>query len=168
MLFVQADCGCHAALSRSIALRVVIIFRMTATMMTLDFLSASARRLCKALRAGLYRLALRAAIEDITDRHPTTVDAAVSLELAAVEVIWCKADEGGDLFAGHLPEFWQQGDECEGQHRADTWHGGQQLIALSESHIGGNHLGQALVEEADIGLQSRLAAFAEPPQHGIF
>jgi hypothetical protein len=51
-------------------LRVVIIFRMTATMMTLDFLSASAR-------------------------HPTTVDAAVSLELAAVEVIWCKADEGG-------------------------------------------------------------------------
>ena len=45
---------------------------------------------------------------------------------------------------------------------------GQQLIALSESHIGGNHLGQALVEEADIGLQSHLAAFAEPPQHGIF
>jgi hypothetical protein len=35
VLFVQADCGCHAALSRSIALRVVIIFRMTATMMTL-------------------------------------------------------------------------------------------------------------------------------------
>src|SRR5262249_60662309 len=26
-------------------------------------------------------------VEDITDRHPTTVDAAVSLELAAVEVI---------------------------------------------------------------------------------
>src|SRR4029453_15787415 len=50
-------------------------------------------------------------VEDITDRHPTTVNAAVSLELAAVEVIWCKADEGGDLFAGHLPEFWQQGDE---------------------------------------------------------
>src|SRR4030095_6765338 len=41
-------------------------------------------------------------------------------------------------------------------------------IALSESHIGGNHLGQALVEEADIGLQSHLAAFAEPPQPGIF
>src|SRR6516162_334971 len=41
-------------------------------------------------------------------------------------------------------------------------------IAMSESHIGGNHLGQALVEEADIGLQSHLAAIAEPPQHGIF
>src|SRR5204862_3316382 len=30
-------------------------------------------------------------VEDVTDRHPTTVDAAVSLELATVEVIWCKA-----------------------------------------------------------------------------
>ena len=35
---------------------------MTATMMTLDFLLASARRLEKALRAGLCRLALRAAM----------------------------------------------------------------------------------------------------------
>src|SRR5215475_15466999 len=50
-------------------------------------------------------------VEDVTDRHPTTIDAAVSLELSAVEVIWCKTDEGGDLFAAHLPEFWQQGDE---------------------------------------------------------
>src|SRR5262249_9060413 len=44
-------------------------------------------------------------VEDITDRHPTTVDAAVSLKLAAVEVIGCEADEGGDLFTAHLPEF---------------------------------------------------------------
>src|SRR5262249_27667324 len=69
-------------------------------------------------------------VEDVTDRHPTTIDAAVSLELAAVEVIWREADEGGDLFAAHLPEFWQQGDEREGQHRADAWHRGQQFIAL--------------------------------------
>jgi hypothetical protein len=40
---VLDHCGCHAALSRSIALRVVIIFRMTATMMILDFLLAWAR-----------------------------------------------------------------------------------------------------------------------------
>ena len=66
-------------------------------------------------------------VKDVTDRHPTTIDAAVSLELAAVEVIRCEADEGGDLFAAHLPEFWQQGDEREGQHRADAWHRGQQL-----------------------------------------
>ncbi len=35
LLLAQADLSCHAALSRSIALRVVIIFRMTATTMTL-------------------------------------------------------------------------------------------------------------------------------------
>src|SRR5262245_35526219 len=33
-------------------------------------------------------------VEHITERHPTAVDAAVSLELAAVEVIGCEADEG--------------------------------------------------------------------------
>src|SRR5262249_5617317 len=32
-------------------------------------------------------------VEDVRDRHPTAIDAAVSLELAAVEVIWCEADE---------------------------------------------------------------------------
>jgi hypothetical protein len=50
VLLAQADRGRHAALSRSIALRVVIIFRMTATMMTLDFLSAAARRLSRKYR----------------------------------------------------------------------------------------------------------------------
>src|SRR5262249_26892124 len=62
VLLAQADRACHAALSRSIALRVVIISRMTATIMALDFLSVSAMRLWKVLRAGLYRLALRAAM----------------------------------------------------------------------------------------------------------
>ena len=33
-------CSCHDALWRSMALRAVIIFRMTATMMTLGFFSA--------------------------------------------------------------------------------------------------------------------------------
>ena len=107
-------------------------------------------------------------VEDITDRHATTVDAAVSPELAAIEVVWRETDEGGDLLAAHLPELWQQGDEREGQHRADAWHRGQQLIELSESSIGGDHLGQALVEEADIGLKSRQAAFVEAPEHGVF
>jgi hypothetical protein len=40
----------------------IIILRITATMMTLDFLLAAARRLENSLRAGLYRLALRAAM----------------------------------------------------------------------------------------------------------
>ena len=102
------------------------------------------------------------------DRHPTTVDIAVSFQLATIEVIWRETDEGGDLLAAHLPEFRQQGDEGEGQHRADAWHRGQQLVELSESSIGGDHLGQALVEEADIGLQSDQTAFAELPEHDIF
>src|SRR5262245_39419707 len=142
---------------------------MTATMMTLDFFVGGGEAFVEGFEGGTVTACAEGGhVKDITDRHPTTVDAAVSLELAAVKVIGCEADEGGDLFAAHLPEFWQQGDEREGQHRADAWHRGQQLIALSESHIGGNHLGQALVEEADIGLQSHLAAFAEPPEHGIF
>src|SRR5262245_64124060 len=56
-------------------------------------------------------------VKDVTDRHPTTVDAAVSLEFAAVEVIGCEADEGGDLFAADLPEFWQNGDVSVGMHQ---------------------------------------------------
>ena len=107
-------------------------------------------------------------VEYITDRHSTPEDAAVSPELAAIEIVWCKTDEGGDLLAAHLPEFWQQGDERKGQHRADTWHRGQQVIEPSESSIGGDHLGQALVEETDIGFKSCQSAFAEPPEHGIF
>ena len=68
----QADRGCHAALSRSMALRVVIIFRMTATMMTLDFLSASARRLEKALRAGSASIASRVQVRATSRRISRT------------------------------------------------------------------------------------------------
>jgi hypothetical protein len=75
-------------------------------------------------------------VEDISDRHSTPEDAAVSPELAAVEIVWCKTDERGYLLAAHLPEFWQQGDERKGQHRADAWHRGQQVIEPSESSIG--------------------------------
>src|SRR5262249_7616987 len=74
-------------------------------------------------------------------------------------------------FAAHLPEFWQQGDEREGQHRADAWHRGQQLIALSDSTIGGNHLGQALVElfglicrtDSPAASRARMIPRSEPP-----
>src|SRR5258705_9877680 len=70
-------------------------------------------------------------VEDITDRHPTTVDTSVSPELATVEVIWCETDEHGDLLAAHLPEFWQQGDERKGQHRA------RRLASRSAGHRAG-------------------------------
>src|ERR1700686_2949782 len=74
-------------------------------------------------------------VEDVTDWHPTTVNTAMPPELAAIEVVRCETDEGGNLLAAHLPEFWQQGDEREGQHRADARHRGQELITLSESNI---------------------------------
>ena len=135
----------------------------------LGFLVGVGKTIGEGLESGIVSACAEGChVEDITDRHPTAVDTAVSPELATVEVVWCETDEGGDLLAAHRPEFWQQGDEREGQHRADARHRGEQLIELSESSIGGNHLGQALVEEADIGLQSDQAAFAEPPEHGIF
>jgi len=43
VLLAQAAVGCHSVLSRSMALRVTIILRITATMMTLDFLPAATR-----------------------------------------------------------------------------------------------------------------------------
>src|SRR5215831_6663524 len=41
-------------------------------------------------------------VEHVTDWQPTTVDAAMSFEPAAVEVIRGETDEGGDLLAAHL------------------------------------------------------------------
>ena len=43
MLLAQTEEGRHLVLSRSMALRVTIILRITATMMTLGFLPAAAR-----------------------------------------------------------------------------------------------------------------------------
>jgi hypothetical protein len=42
------------------------------------------------------------------------------------------------------------------------------LVEPSESSLGDDHLGQAPIEEADIGFKSCQSAFAEPPEHGIF
>ena len=50
-----------------------------------------------------------------------------------------------------LAQLGQQGDERGGQYRPDARHGGEQPISLSETDIGRNDLGQALVEERDVG-----------------
>src|SRR3954454_13103720 len=88
-------------------------------------------------------------VEDVADRHAAAVDAAMSSELAAIEVVWGETDEGGNLLAAHAAELGQQGDEGEGEHRADAWHGGQALVAASKIRLGGDHLGEALVEEQE-------------------
>ena len=52
----------HGVSLRSIALSVMIILRITATMTTFGFFPVAARRLWKALSAGLQRMAIRAAM----------------------------------------------------------------------------------------------------------
>jgi transposase len=49
--------------------------------------------------------------------------------------------------------------EGEGEHGADSWHRGQARVTPREIGVGGDHLSQALFEEADIGLHPRQAAF---------
>lgn len=106
-------------------------------------------------------------IEDVTDWHAAAVDAAMSFELAAVEVVRRKSDEGSDLLAAHLPELWQESDKSEGQRRTHAAHRGQQFIALSENGIGSDYLGHAFVEQMDIGLKPREATFVEASQYSI-
>src|SRR5215204_4197261 len=50
---------------------------------------------------------------------------------------------------------------------ADPWHRGQARVTPREIGLGGDRLGEALLEEADIGLDPRQAALGEAPEHGI-
>src|SRR4051794_34385386 len=99
-------------------------------------------------------------VEGVLDRDGSAVDASMSPELAAVEVVWRETDEGGDLFAAHATELRQQGDEGESEHGADPWHRGQARVTPREIGLGGDRLGEALLEEADIGLDPRQAGLA--------
>src|SRR5262249_43722843 len=65
-------------------------------------------------------------VEDVTDRHSAAVDAAMSFELATVEVVRRNSDKGSDLLAAHLTELWQESDQGEGQRRTHAAHRGQQ------------------------------------------
>jgi hypothetical protein len=105
----------------------------------------------EAIAEGLERAVVAARaeschVEDVADRHAAAVDAAMSPELAAIGVIACETDEGGDLLAVHLAELRQQGDEGEGEHWTDAWRRGQAGVALRESRLRGDHLGETLVE----------------------
>src|SRR3954462_5230525 len=52
-------------------------------------------------------------VEEVSDRHCSAVDTAVSPQLAAVEIVGRETDESGDLFAAHATELRQQGEEGE-------------------------------------------------------
>ena len=91
----------------------------------------------------------------------------MSPQLAAVEIVGRETDQSGDLFAAHATELRQQGDEGESEHGADPWHRGQALVTPREIGLGGDRLGEALLEEADIGLYPRQTALGEAPEHGV-
>src|SRR5215472_10994615 len=96
-MLAQADLGCHATLSRSMALRIVFILRMTATITTLGFLVGCSKTTVKCFEGGIIPGCTESShVKDVTDRHTTTVDAAMSFKLSAVEVVRCKADKRGD------------------------------------------------------------------------
>ena len=84
-----------------------------------------------------------------------------------VERLSALADESGDLFAAHATELRQQGDEGESEHGADPWHRGQARVTPRRIGLGGDRLGEALLDEADIGFDPRQAALGEAPEHGI-
>ena len=106
-------------------------------------------------------------VEHVADWQPATVDATMSFEPTAVEVIRREANKGGNLLAPHLAEFRQQRDEAKGERGADAPHRGQQFITPRETGIAGDDLCHPSVEQKNIGLKARQAAFIEAPQHGI-
>ena len=65
-------------------------------------------------------------VEDAPNWRAAAPDATYTSEFSAVEVIRRNTDESRDLFAAHLSELWQQGNERDGQHWTDAWHRDQQ------------------------------------------
>ena len=47
-------------------------------------------------------------VEDVSDRHAAAIDAAMSAELATVEIVGRETDQRGDLFAAHATELRQR------------------------------------------------------------
>ena len=41
-------------------------------------------------------------VENVTDRQAPAIDAAMTAKLAAVEVVRCESDKGGDLLSAHV------------------------------------------------------------------
>src|SRR5215213_5248836 len=105
------------------ALRVVIIFRMTATIIDLGLLVGEGKPFGEGFEVRVVSAcAKRSHVENVSDWHATTIDAAVPLELAAVKVVWSEADERGDLFATNSTEFGQQCEEGKGKGGPDPRH----------------------------------------------
>ena len=69
-------------------MRVVIIFRIDGDDDDLGFFGGGGEAIVEGFEGGTVTACAEGGhVEDVTDRHPTTIDAAVPLELAAVEVM---------------------------------------------------------------------------------
>ena len=151
------------------ALSVVIILRVTATMTTFGFFPVASRRSWNALSPDSNCLsAQRRHVEHMARARTTAPDATAPFELAAIEIIGCKPDESGNLLAAHLAELGQERDQRASQHGAYPWHGGEQAETMGESRIGGNDLDQALVKQVDVGGKPSDAAARKALQHRTF
>src|SRR6185437_98964 len=93
------------------------------------------------------------------------LDEGGALALSALVVEGSEAGEGGDLLAGKVAEFGQEGDEGVGEDRSDALHRAQEGVLGGEAGIGGDQLGDAAVEDLDIGLEAGGAARVEPAEH---
>src|SRR5215813_14768400 len=141
----------QGTLSRSIALRMVMILRITATRTTLAFLSGGREAIVEGSELGIATVADQSRhVEHAPHRSTAAPDAAHPLEPAAVKVVGRNSDQRRNLLAVHLSEFWQQGEERDGQHRAYARHGDEQRIPSSKHGIACDDLGETLVEQRDV------------------
>src|SRR5207245_9363734 len=113
------------------ALSVVIILRITATMTTFGFFPVEAIVECFERRIPITS-AQRRHVEHVADTRATTPDTTAPFELAAIEVIGRKPDESGNLFAAHLAELGQERDQRASQYGAYPRHGSEQRATMGE------------------------------------
>src|SRR5262249_19919970 len=85
----------------------------------LGFLSGGREAIVEGSELGIATVADQSRhVEHAPHRSTAAPDAAHPLEPAAVKVVGRNSDQRRNLLAVHLSEFWQQGEERDGQHRA--------------------------------------------------
>src|SRR3954471_12943800 len=106
-------------------------------------------------------------VEHSPDGCAPAPDGAHPFHLAAVEVIGREPDDGRDLLAAHLAKFRQQRDKSEREDWTNTRHRGQEPITFGQGGIGGDHLGEPLVEQCDVQRDTGNTAAVQTPEAHI-
>jgi hypothetical protein len=74
----------------------------------------------------------------------------------------------GDMFAADLAEFGHQGQQGTGERGADAGHRAQQAEPSDKVWLGCDQLGQALVEQGDVGFYPGETPLIDALQQGVF